>query len=157
MGAGHTPGPWAWMGNGYAGQMYLATTHSGRRYVMGFRRWGPQGAQPEFQSDGRLVPAKDLIQFEVGDGTAVGMEAAKADPSVYRFDIDGIDHPDARLIAAAPDFAEVAPDAADLLERYAEFIRTVGADDLELRPYLPEVERVAECLRAAIAKATGAA
>lgn len=60
----------------------------------------------------------------------------------------------ARLIAAAPDFAEVAPDAADILERYAEFIRTVGSCDLERHPYLPEVERIAETLRAAISKAT---
>lgn len=62
---------------------------------------------------------------------------------------------DANLIAVAPDFAEIAPDAADLLERYAAFIReNVKADDLEMHPYLPEVERVAEALRAALAKAT---
>lgn len=141
MGTGHTPGPWAWMGNGYAGQMYLATTHSGRRYVMGFRRWGPQGAQPEFQSDGRLVPAKDLIQFEVGDGTAVGMEAAKADPSVYRFDIDGIDHPDARLIAAAP----------ELLEALEHLLKVRERDGVK-----PQSRDAAEAkARAAIAKATG--
>lgn len=44
--------------------------------------------------------------------------------------------------------AEGITDAADLLDRYASFIRTVKADDLELHPYLPEVERVAEALRA---------
>lgn len=43
---------------------------------------------------------------------------------------------------------ETITDAADLLDRYASFIRTVKADDLELHPYLPEVERVAEELRA---------
>lgn len=62
---------------------------------------------------------------------------------------------DARLIAAAPDYAAVAPDAADLLSRYADFIRqSVKADELERHPYLPEIERVVEDLRAAIAKAT---
>lgn len=58
------------------------------------------------------------------------------------------------LIAAAPDLLEPAPDAADLLERYAEYIRSVPADQLEVHPYLPEVEHVIETLRAAIAKAT---
>lgn len=61
---------------------------------------------------------------------------------------------DIALMTAAPDFAEVAPDAADILERYAEFIRTVASYDLERHPYLPEVERIAETLRAAISKAS---
>jgi hypothetical protein len=63
----------------------------------------------------------------------------------------------ARLIAAAPELVEVAPDAADLLEQYADFIRTVPADELERHPYLPSIEDAARGLRAAIAKATGAA
>src|SRR5690606_9882600 len=29
----HTPGPWAWFGNAKHNTIYLATTHSGRRYV----------------------------------------------------------------------------------------------------------------------------
>lgn len=44
-----TPGPWAWFGTGNNQNLYLATTHSGRRYVMGFERWGMRGAQPIFQ------------------------------------------------------------------------------------------------------------
>lgn len=60
----------------------------------------------------------------------------------------------ANLIAAAPELLAPAPDAADLLEHYADFIRTVKADDLERHPYLPEIERVAAELRAAITKAT---
>jgi len=59
------------------------------------------------------------------------------------------------LIAAAPDYAKSAPDAADLLEHYADFIRReVKADDLERHPYLPLIEQTAADLRAAIAKAT---
>lgn len=62
---------------------------------------------------------------------------------------------DARLIAAAPDFAAVAPDAVELLNRYAAYIRDdVRADDLERHPYLPELERVADALASALAKAT---
>lgn len=100
----HTPGPWAWHGNAGSNSLYLATTHSGRRYVMGFNRWGMSGAQPTFQPAGRgLVPASDLLQFEVGDRSIVGVTAAKADTSVYRLDVRGIDCADARLIAAAPE------------------------------------------------------
>jgi hypothetical protein len=71
--------------------------------------------------------------------------------------IDWINEGDARLIAAAPDFAEAAPNAADLLEQYAGFIRDdVKADDIERHPYLPLIEQTAADLRAAMAKATGA-
>ena len=73
---------------------------------MGFKRWGSQGAQPVSQNEGQLVSGKDLVTFEVGDGKAVGMAAGKADDSVYRFDIEGIAHPDARLIAAAPELKD---------------------------------------------------
>jgi hypothetical protein len=103
-GVGFTPGPWAWMGNQYG--LYLATTHSGRKYVMGFRRVGMQGAQPVFRAGERLVPAADLVEFEVGDGTARGFAAGRANETVYRYDVSGIDNADARLIAAAPDLFE---------------------------------------------------
>lgn len=106
--ADHTPGPWAWMGNG-PHDIYLATTHSGRRYVMGLRRMGVQGAQPVFQAaSSRMIPARDLLQFEVGDRAVVGLDAARADNSVYRYDIRGIANADARLIAAAPELLEFA-------------------------------------------------
>lgn len=105
----HTPGPWAWYGNAKTREIYLATKHSGRRYVMGFRRWGMRGAQPMFQPGERgLVPAETLLQFEVGDRSVVGIEAAKADDSVYRLDIRGVDCADARLIAAAPELLAIA-------------------------------------------------
>lgn len=94
-----TPGPWEWMGNPIGHRVWLSTTHSGRICVMGFKRWGPQGAQPVFQKDGRLVDGKELFTFEVCD--AVGMDAAKKDNACYRYDIEGIDHPDAAFIAAA--------------------------------------------------------
>ncbi|GBQ64869.1 hypothetical protein AA103196_0993 [Ameyamaea chiangmaiensis NBRC 103196] len=137
-----TPGPWGWFG--YAGgipEVYLATTHSGRRYVMGFKRWGMKGAQPQFQPEGRgLVDASKLLQFEVGDRSVRGVEEARKNGSVYRLDIRGIDCPDARLISASPDLAE----ALDEIMNYQG-----GADSALDDPYI--VERA----RAALAKAKG--
>lgn len=102
---GHTPGPWGWYGSTHGdGRYYLATTYGGRRTVMSFRRSGTQSAQPEFQVDKRMVPAAELVRFDV-DPTVKGKTAGKASPSVYRFDFSEIDHPDARLIATSPDFA----------------------------------------------------
>ena len=154
--AQHTPGPWEWFGNAKTHSIYLATRHSGRRYVMGFQRWGMKGAQPMFQPANRgLVPAKDLLQFEVGDRDVVGVNAAAANESVYRLDIRGVDCADARLIAAAPDFADAAPDAAAILEHYAEYVRGLPSAEFERHPYIPAIEEAAAKLRAAILKATG--
>lgn len=110
----HTPGPWGWFGNAGSNSVYLATQHGGRRFVMDFTRWGMRGAQPRFQP-GRGVIAKDLLQFEVGDQTIVGVNAARKDSSVYRLDVRGIDCADARLIAASP---ELLGALKALLERY---------------------------------------
>ncbi|MGZ2501794.1 hypothetical protein [Rhizobium leguminosarum] len=48
-----------------------------------------------------MIDAKDLLRFEVGDQSIVGIETARKDGSVYRYDIRGINSDDARLIAAA--------------------------------------------------------
>ena len=104
MSAGFTPGPWAWFGTASRENLWLGTAHSGRIYVMGFKRWGTQGAQPIFQVKGMgMVPAKELLQFEVGDKDVVGMTQAKQNGSVYRCHVRGIAHPDARLICHAPE------------------------------------------------------
>lgn len=99
-----TPGPWEW--GGYPSDLKLQTVHHGKRYVMSFCRKGMGGAQPMFQPNGRgMVKADRLLQFQVGDRSIVGEEAARNDGSVYRYDVRGIDAPDARLIALAPDLA----------------------------------------------------
>lgn len=98
-----TPGPWGWFGNTKSQILYLSTVDRGRQFVMQFKRWGTGSGQPVFQVNNRMVPAKELVKFEVGDGKARGHEHGLDDPSVYRMDVLDIDHPDARLIVAAPD------------------------------------------------------
>jgi hypothetical protein len=97
--AAATRGPWAWFGHARNG-MYLATTHSGRQYVMSARRQGMQGAQFEFQDEGEqhgfLHPASELAIFEVcRDATSLD------DPRVYRDNIVGFRSANAMFIAHA--------------------------------------------------------
>ncbi len=145
MSGGHTPGPWEWFGNAGSNSLYLATTHSGRRYVMGFKRWGFRGAQPQFQpADRGLVDASELCTFVVGDREVRGVKQAKENSSVYRLDINGIDCADARLIAAAPEIFS----ALQALE-----LQALQSPDLLATEWGQEALAAA---RAAIAKATGA-
>lgn len=106
----HTPGPWAWFGNASSNSVYLATRHSGRRYIMDFVRWGMRGAQPRFQpaQRGGMVDAKDLLRFEVGEQSIIGVDAARQDGSVYRYDVRGIACHDAQVIATAAEVLEAA-------------------------------------------------
>lgn len=107
----HTPGPWRWCGNGSYGVygVYLATVHSGRRFIMDFVRMGMRLAQPRFQpSKGNgMIKAQDLLMFEVGDQSVRGLDGAKKNDSVYRLDVRGIDCADARLIEASPELYDL--------------------------------------------------
>jgi len=99
-----------WIGDARHGGFCLATEGRGYQYVMDFVRMGMSGAQPRFQvredGNGLMVPARDLCTFQVGTPGLVGYAAAKADRSVYRYQIDDIDHPDARLIKSAPELLD---------------------------------------------------
>jgi len=95
---GPTPGPWGWFGDSKRGSFYLATKQGGRRFVLSARPFGPKRAQFKFNSAGELIDARDLAVHEVNP-----QATDWRDRSLYRHDILAIDHPDARLIAAAPD------------------------------------------------------
>ena len=95
---------WHWSGHGDSG--YPAVLLSawreghGRCTVMDFDRWGMQGAQPRFPDGLAMRDARDLLTFEVGTRGVVGIDAAKRDPSVYRYEVDGIAHPIPEYVAA---------------------------------------------------------
>ncbi|WP_215755059.1 hypothetical protein [Acetobacter sp. P5B1] len=63
-----------------------------------------------------MKKASDLLQFEVGDKSIVGIDAAKKDTSVYRYQIRGIAAPDAHLIATAPDLYEALKSCLNFME-----------------------------------------
>lgn len=108
-------GGWAWSGG--RDDLKLSTRNGGRRWIMTFERKGMRSAQPCFQTKGRMVKAIDhLTKYEVGDGAARGQKEADADRSVYRMDVSGVDHPDARRIARTPDLERIALAAAPLAD-----------------------------------------
>lgn len=116
-----TPGPWRWFVQGN-GDVYLATEHSGRLIVMDFVRHRMQSAIVRFRDHARC------IMF-------------KADHWVEDRSYGTVDHPDARLIAAAPDLLKELETAIAWIE--------------EARPglYAPTAKELLPQLRAAVMKA----
>lgn len=84
--AEHTPGPWRWQGNGK--DIWLVSATSMLPTVMNFVRVGMNGAGPRFSHDGIMYRA---------------LRWAIRPERHNEWKITGIDHPDARLIAAAPE------------------------------------------------------
>lgn len=146
-------GSWGWSGG--RDDLMLSTSGGGRMYVMGFCRKGLNSAQPLFQIKGRgMVKAIDaLTTYQVGDGTARGQAEADKDPSVYRMDISGVDHPDARRIARVPDL-EAALIAADELAQAVDQERNMVCQDMGKQA---DCAARVDAALAAFRKATGAA
>lgn len=120
----HTPGPWNWYMSD-KGQAMLATPDRGRLYVMQTVRCGMQGATVRFAKWGE------------GERGRRGGYMCKAE----EFLRDGVlMHPDALLIAAAPDLLAAAEAALNCV---AEL------------PENPARAELAQMLTAAISKALG--
>ena len=114
-----TPGPWMWDLRECNHQCFLTTTHSGKYYVMGFRRWGLQDALPSFQVYDRYDgPMKDRGSH----GMVRADKLSKSYPGQEHhsgFD-NFIDHPDARYIAESRQLFHLMAEAiTDLLARAA--------------------------------------
>jgi hypothetical protein len=127
--AAATPGPWRWDGTMPPNaQVLLMSDAPGRPLVMGFKRLGTQGGQPEFATErdgdgwaGRMVPA---IELAITDGRC------------HR-PLLGIPNEDAEFIAHA------RQDVADLLaeiDRLHERLNPSPSTELAERPDEPAAE-----------------
>jgi hypothetical protein len=131
--ASHTPGPWRWEVNL---KSRVISLRGGSRplydwTVMDFVRWGMGNAQPRFLVDGLLCKAEEF---------------AHVDPQRehHKAWFQLLSHPDANLIAAAPDLLE----ALKLLWRETELSGNSTAKDYGW-------PKAREATLAAIAKAEG--
>jgi hypothetical protein len=135
----HTPGPWEWFDGTPRGvnNIHLATPNRGHLVVMDFVRLGTQSAQPRFATwkgherermGGIMVKAVDLGDF-------------------------ANNHPDARLIAAAPELLTACLMALPAMESAV----ASACDDEDTARHAHEHHTVLVALRAAISKAKGGA
>lgn len=91
-----TQGPWRWELHEKGKQLNLTGTGDFGNYdniVMDFERWGMQSAQPRFNNAGFLE-------------SSINFSFVVKDREHHQSWFKGINHPDANLIAAAPDLLE---------------------------------------------------
>jgi hypothetical protein len=136
--SGHTPGPWRWNVNPSSKSVSL---DGGRpefdKTVVDFHRWGMSSAAPRFNS--AIVGDEFNIMFAAHEykGWLIPF-AGREHHSNWAMNIN---HPDARLIAAAPDLLEALRRAVIALDFAAETSPAMHDDY--------------KAVSAAIAKATG--
>lgn len=132
-----TAGPWKWSGNTEVRDMRLQAQHHGGLTVMDFVRWGMQDACPRFARNWVMYRADEMVEYQVHQLGWVD----KSEPP-YRADISGIDHPDARFIAAARE---------DVPELVAE-VQRLRAERHSTNEALDDAVRELSALRARVAK-----
>jgi hypothetical protein len=123
MEAKHTPGPWAWAWMRRCNDaIYLATPDRGQLIVMDFVRQGMQGGQPRFAT----------WQGEERERMGGLMKDAT--------DLDLSIHPDARLIAAAPDLLAMCKKTRDMLIQLSSWPGQEGSFAFELGQAIAKAE-----------------
>ena len=138
MSTKHTPGPWRWEFNAKHRSIHLV---GGKPQfdltVMDFVRWGMNGAVPRFIEPSESMNGLQLMHRACDRSDWIAPFEGRKHHAHW---CAAIEHPDARLMAAAPDLLN----ALRLCYEHC-------------RLYHPEVERnnVGEAVRAAIANATG--
>jgi hypothetical protein len=127
----HTPGPWRWEINEKSKSVQLC---GGRPQfdltVTDFVRWGMGGATPRFRDSSDMGLLDKCIKW------------AKAirGREHHAHWLKSLDHPDARLIAAAPDLLAVLQELEESSSYWSDYDVPVG---------------IVDRIKAAIARATG--
>lgn len=137
----HTPGPWRWEINKKSREVHLSGGHPAFDLsVLDFVRWGMGGASPRFNVAG----GDGLNLMHRADEFAVPVAGREHHSDWFQ----GLSHPDANLIAAAPDLLAALKEAlSELATEYPVASRIAGN--------WPEMVPVFERINAAIAKAEG--
>lgn len=142
----HTPGPWRWEVNRAHKSVKLCGGPPNQGFgkydltVLGFKRYGIQGAAPEFW-DWNLEKLYGTPYR--ADALAVAVEGREHHAEWFA----DINHPDARLIAAAPELLEGAQDAVEAFK-----VLRVGM--LDNKAAIEVIDAHIDELNYAIAKAT---
>ena len=118
-----TFGRWRWFGDTDSKQIYLATQHAGRVFVMDFVRYGMQSAQPRFQDPEQhlMFKAHDLVEYEVCPDAG----ADRKDKRVYRATIGRINNPDAIYIEEFSPYTAIQ--LLDKIEALQQKVRSLEA------------------------------
>jgi len=104
-----TPGKWGWAFNLKAHSVDLRSLVGMEDYVINFKRWGTQGAQPFFQN----------FQYHIIE-TFTKWAKPYASYACQGHGQDCIEHPDARFIAKAPEYVT---ELLELVEEQAARIK----------------------------------
>lgn len=137
---GHTAGPWRWEFNGKNRHVGLCGgVPAYDLTVMDFTRWGMGGAQPVFLEPGNLPTLHRLSDRQDWVAPIPSRER-------HAHWCSTVTHPDARLMAAAPDLlAEVKLQAAEIERLKADLSRERSAhEETRLARNRARLEGIAE-------------